>query len=205
MLHARIYIGEREENVRKHLMYAGLVAAGVLALAAASYARDDDNGARHIRAHLDGYHENPTLSTTGRGRFVATIRIDDDECPLPAPDNDCIKYKLVYSGLEGGPAAAAHIHLGMPWVNGGVSAFLCGGGDKPPCPPGVVDEAVVEGVIDPADVIGPTGQGIAPGEFAELVRAIRAGATYANVHNEGRPGGEIRGQITVSNRQRSDH
>jgi hypothetical protein len=176
-------------NVRKQLMYAGLVAVGVVALAAVPYARDDDDarGARHVRAHLDGYHENPTLSTTGRGRFVA--RINDDA--------RTIEYRLVYSGLEGGPAAAAHIHLGMPWVNGGVSAFLCGGGDKPPCP---AEGTAVEGVIDEADVIGPVGQGIAPGEFDELVRAIRAGATYANVHNEGRPGGEIRGQIHSSKR-----
>ncbi len=34
-----------------------------------------------------------------------------------------------------------------------------------------------------------------PGEFDELVSALRAGATYVNVHTDGRPGGEIRGQI----------
>jgi len=53
----------------------------------------------------------------------------------------------------------------------------------------------VTGVIDAADVIGPAGQGIAPGEFNELVRAIRSGNTYANVHTNMYPGGEIRGQI----------
>ena len=31
-------------------------------------------------------------------------------------------------------------------------------------------------------------QGIAPGEFGEMVDAIRAGATYVNVHTTGRPG-----------------
>ena len=51
------------------------------------------------------------------------------------------------------------------------------------------------GTITPADVIGPAGQGIAPGEFAEVVRAIRNGAVYANVHSTLRPGGEIRGQL----------
>jgi hypothetical protein len=73
-----------------------------------------------------------------------------------------------------------------------VSAFLCGGGTKPVCPPA---GGTVTGMIFPSDVIGPTAQGIAPGEFEELVRAIRAGATYANVHTTGRPGGEIRGLI----------
>jgi hypothetical protein len=43
--------------------------------------------------------------------------------------------------------------------------------------------------------VGPTGQGIAAGEFAELVRAIKAGRTYVNVHTTKYPGGEIRGQI----------
>ena len=33
------------------------------------------------------------------------------------------------------------------------------------------------------------------GEFAELVRAMRAGVTYANVHSDRWPGGEIRGQL----------
>jgi CHRD domain len=44
-------------------------------------------------------------------------------------------------------------------------------------------------------VIGPAGQGIAPGEFAELVAAIRAHATYVNVHTNVRTGGEIRGLV----------
>ena len=42
---------------------------------------------------------------------------------------------------------------------------------------------------------GPAGQGIAPGEYEELLRAIRAGATYANVHSTKYPGGEIRAQL----------
>jgi hypothetical protein len=33
------------------------------------------------------------------------------------------------------------------------------------------------------------------GEWEELLRAIRAGVTYVNVHTTGRPGGEIRSQI----------
>jgi hypothetical protein len=47
----------------------------------------------------------------------------------------------------------------------------------------------------PSDIEGPTTQGIDAGEFAEVVAPIRAGATYANVHTDLVPGGEIRGQL----------
>jgi hypothetical protein len=39
------------------------------------------------------------------------------------------------------------------------------------------------------------GQGISAGQFAEILRAIRAGFTYANVHSLKFPGGEVRGQL----------
>ena len=55
--------------------------------------------------------------------------------------------------------------------------------------------ATVTGTITPADVIGPAGQGITAGQFDELVAAIRAGVTYANVHSSLYPGGEIRAQL----------
>ena len=51
-------------------------------------------------------------------------------------------------------------------------------------------------------MVGPSGKGIAPGEYAELLRAIRSGVTYANVHSTLHPGGEIRAQIE---RGGSDH
>ena len=88
--------------------------------------------------------------------------------------------------------SAAHIHLGARATAGGVSAFLCGGGGQPACPPG---GGTVTGTITPANILGPAGQGIADGEFDELSGAMRAGATYANVHTAQFPGGEIRGQI----------
>ncbi|MGH3084468.1 MAG: CHRD domain-containing protein [Gaiellaceae bacterium] len=54
---------------------------------------------------------------------------------------------------------------------------------------------MVTGVIDAADVTGPAGQGIAAGELTEVIRALRAGAVYANVHTSKYTGGEIRGQV----------
>jgi hypothetical protein len=168
--------------MRRFGLYAALVGALLLALGVGSYALAD-GGKKNLKAdELTGYQENPDISTTGTGSFKATI---DDAAQT-------ITYELTYSGLEGGAAFAAHIHFGKRAVNGGVSAFLCGGGDKPACP---AMAGTVNGVVDAADVIGPAGQGIAAGEFAELVAAMRAGHSYVNVHTPTWPGGEIRAQV----------
>ena len=129
-------------------------------------------------ARLTGFQETPSISTRGRGHFEAWI------------EHDRIDFKLSYDNLEAS-VAVAHIHLGQRHTAGGVGAFFCGGGNKPACPP----SGTVTGTIAAADVLGPANQGIAPGELHELVRAMRAGATYANVHSNQFPGGEIRGQI----------
>lgn len=167
--------------MRKVWIYSVLVGALAIALGAGSWATAG-GGKKNVDADLDGTSEPPVVSSTGTGTLEATI--DDDA--------DTISYTLSYAGLEGTTTLFAHIHLGQRSVNGGVSAFLCGGGDKPPCTP---TSGTISGVIDPLDVIGPTGQGLAPGEFDELVQAIRAGDTYANVHTNKHPGGEVRGQI----------
>jgi hypothetical protein len=173
--------------MRKLVLAVFLVAGAVtFVLASAALADDDDGGT--FRATLNGYHEvtggpgasTGSVSTIADGRFRAKLR------------NGVLEYTLTYSNIEGGTATQAHIHFAEEHVGGGVIAFLCGGGDKPPCPtPG----GTVTGTIDPADVIGPADQGIEPGSFSELVRAMRAGATYVNVHSTRWPEGEIRGQI----------
>src|SRR5216117_4031558 len=153
-------------------LLAGLALTSLLYVSVAG--ADDE---RHrVKANLSGFQETPsTLSTPGSGRFTA--KIDDDA--------QTIDYRLSYEGLEA-PAIAAHIHLGARATSGGVSAFLCGGGNKPACPPA---GGIVTGTITPADIIGPTAQGIAPGEFAEVVRAIRNGAVMVST-----PGSLVKGK-----------
>jgi hypothetical protein len=158
-----------------------VVLAAATAVLAVPLTTQADREGRSFKASLNSFREVPSLSTTGRGEFRA--RIVDDET---------IAYELSWSGLEGTDVLAAHIHLGQPGVIGGVIAFLCGG-DKPACPD--ASSAAVTGEIAPENVAGPEAQGIAPGEFAEVLRALRAGAVYANVHTDIFPGGEIRGQV----------
>ncbi len=134
------------------------------------------------KADLLGFDEVPSVSSTGTGEFRAKI----DE------RNQIIEYELSYENLEGTATNAAHIHIGQESVNGGVVAFLCGGGGKPPC---TATSGSFSGTIVVADIVAVTAQGIAAGEWAEVVRAMRAGKIYANVHTNKHPGGEIRGQV----------
>lgn len=173
-----------------HIRVRLAVAVGVMgAMAVAGTAAVAGGGSKQLRASLHGYEEVPVVSTAGRGNFRATV----------TPSGDGFAYRLTYSGLEG-DVTQAHIHFGQPAVNGGISVWLCSNLNPPgstppgtqPCPP---PPATVTGTIGPGNVVGPTSQGIAPGEMAELMRAIRAGVTYANVHSSLFPGGEIRGQI----------
>jgi hypothetical protein len=134
------------------------------------------------KADLSGYEEVPAISSTGTGSL--RLKVNDAD--------QLIEYELSYENLEGTTTSAAHIHLGQKSVNGGVIAFFCGGGGTDPCTPG---SGTFSGTIGPANVIGPTAQGIAPMEFAEVLQALRAGKIYVNVHTNKHPGGEIRGQV----------
>ena len=138
---------------------------------------------------LSGYNETPsTLSTTGSGWFRA--KIDDNA--------QKIEYTLHYEGLEGN-VTQAHIHLGRPALTGGIMLWLCGTASNPGpagtpvCPAGT--EGTVSGTLAAAQVVGPTTQGVEVGAFNEAVAAIRAGATYANVHSTKYGGGEIRAPL----------
>ena len=161
------------------------IGATVLAVAATGAAAVAGGGGK-TKARLSGFEEVPAIVTDGEGKLKLNIN----------KSTPSIDYELSYSGLEGGNVRFAHIHIGQRTANGDVVVFLCGGGRKPPCPP----SGTVTGTITPADIVPPdaTPQGVeapTPEEFADLIRAIRAGVTYANVHSSKFPGGEIRAQL----------
>jgi hypothetical protein len=177
--------------MRRRAIVAALVAGGILAaLGIAAFAVAGGDKSQVQSDELTGYQEGAGVSSSGTGSFRA--RIDDD--------GETITYELRYSGLST-PATQSHIHFGNRYTVGNISAFLCtnlgnGPAGTPACPPGTTEEAVVTGTITSAGVTGlAASQGIAAGEVGELVRAIRAGVTYANVHTSTFPPGEVRGQI----------
>ena len=159
----------------------------VSSVGSAALADDTDSSRNFIRVELTSLQEDPlALSTTGSGEVRLFINERTQE----------ITYRLSYEGIESN-VLQAHIHIGNRSQSGGVSVFLCsnlgnGPAGTPACPSPAGE---VTGTLTAASVIGPTGQGIPAGAFDELVRAIRAGATYANVHSMTFQGGEIRGQL----------
>jgi CHRD domain len=137
-----------------------------------------------LAAPMNAVNEIPLCFSFGSGTFIVVI-----------PDEQSMNYQLTYQNLSPN-ILFAHIHFGSANQTGGVSTFLCGGGTKPaPCPSSPPGSGTVTGTIVAADIVGPTSQGIAQGEFTELLIALRLGLTYANVHSDICPGGEIRGQI----------
>lgn len=154
-----------------------------------------------IHARCDGYQVVSSQSSTG----TATFRAKVDRV------NKTIQYTLSYSNLEG-DIIQSHIHFSRPGSNGGIVLFLCtNAGNTPasatPAPlcPGT-REGTVTGTLQASDVVylpfgnqfppPPNGtQGISPGDFDDVVRAIDAGATYVVVHTKAQPSGELRGQI----------
>ncbi|HKV33777.1 MAG TPA: CHRD domain-containing protein [Pyrinomonadaceae bacterium] len=154
-------------------------------------------GFKRISEFLTSYEEVPSVSSTGNGEFNAQI----------SKDGSRIDWELSYEDLEGA-VQQAHIHIGNVGVNGGISVFLCtnlgnGPAGTQPCP---APPAKISGTIFAADVspnIPATAaartQGLNTGEIGELIKAMRAGATYVNVHSTLWPGGEIRSQIDGNN------
>ena len=158
--------------------------------------------AQEIHAHADGFQVVSSQSTTG----TATFRAKVDRV------SKTIEYELSYHNLEG-DVIQSHVHFSRPGSNGGIVLFLCtNAGNTPasatPAPtcPGPRD-GTVTGTLHASDVVylpfgnqfppPPNGtQGISPGDFDKVVRAIDAGAAYIVVHTKAQPTGELRGQIS---------
>lgn len=171
-------------------------AALTLGLSTLAAAHDMENP--HAHAILRSYEEVPAVSSPAQGEFRAQFVPD----VAAIGGVGMIRWELRYMGLQEEWLEAV-IRFGQRGVNGNIVVILCTDlqtvpGFVPECPA----EGLVSGVITPDHVgNGAAGQGIEAGEFGELVRAIRAGVAYVNVHSSRFPTGEIRGQIFTNRRQ----
>jgi CHRD domain len=162
------------------LLFLGLLAVSALP----GHAQNQGGTAT---ARLRGFEEVPALSTPGNGTFNATINEEGTE----------MTYELTYANAEGN-VTQAHLHFAQKGVNGGIMVFLCTNlGNGPPgtqpCP---LDSGTITGTIQAGDVVnGAAAQGVAPGELFSVLRGIRGGVVYVNVHSDVFPGGVMRGQL----------
>lgn len=146
-----------------------------------------DSGGK-LSTKLRPIEEVPALSSLVGGVFNATI----------SDDNTHISYTFSYKLVT---PTQAHIHFAQAGVNGGIMIFLCSNlGNGPAgtqaCP---AAPAVISGTIEADDVIGgAAAQGIAVGNFAAALKAMRAGVAYVNLHSPTYPGGEGRGQLVYT-------
>lgn len=142
-----------------------------------------------LKANLLGREEVPPLFTAGKGTFTATI----------VDGADLINWQINFSQTTGN-ITQAHLHFGQAGVNGGIMVFLCTNLGNGPVGTQTCPSAggSISGSLSPADIVGPTSQGMTVGNFFALTKALRQGTSYVNVHSDLFPGGEIRGQIKVT-------
>lgn len=134
-------------------------------------------------AKLNGGNEVPPNSSQTTGRFYGIFK------------KETLYYKLVLENITG--LTVAHIHLGQPGVNGPPVAFLYG----PVGPSGLLCKVEIRGKIRSCDLVGP----LVDDCIDALLREMKDGNTYVNVHTEEFPGGVVRGQIEKDRHKNKHH
>ncbi len=166
------------------------IGLSVLTLMALFLLVDPASAGEQMAARLRGFEEVPAISSVGGATFRATI----DETA------GTISWTMSYGPLNGA-ITQSHIHFAQKGVSGGIFVFLCSNlGNGPAgtqaCPP---PPATISGTIGASDIINSaSAQGIQAGDFVPVLRAIKTGTTYVNIHSNKYPAGEIRGQVVFS-------
>lgn len=163
-----------------------LLVLGVLIVLAAAPALAQGGS---IVAKLRGFDEVPAVAVPNGGTFTADV----------SADGSAIDWELTFTMPEGS-ATQGHFHFGQRGVNGGVVVFLCSNlGNGPAgtqaCP---AHGGTISGTIHAADILPVSGQSSAAGDMPSLLKEIRSGIVYANVHSDQLPAGSIRGQLVFT-------
>ncbi len=127
------------------------------------------------KAELSGGAVVPQVTTTAKGTAEFETTMDGKE----------LKYKLTVEDIEN--VSAAHIHIAKKGKNGPPVAGLFAGPKKE----GKFGGTLGEGTITDKDLVGP----MAGKTIKDLIKALRSGELYVNVHTDKYPDGELRGQI----------
>ncbi len=126
-------------------------------------------------AKMSGKEVVPVVETMATG--VADFNLSKDGKELT--------YSLRLTDIEN--VTAAHIHGAVMGKNGGPVAGLFAGPKKD----GKFSGEIAKGTITDKDLIGP----LSGKTVGDLVKMIKDGGAYVNVHTEKYPDGEVRGQI----------
>jgi hypothetical protein len=134
---------------------------------------------RNFVAPLSGRQEVPPVDTRATGVANFWLSADGDE----------LRFRVNVGNIHN--VTQAHIHLAPAGQNGPVVAWLYPEGPPPQLIPGRSSGPLASGVLTDDDLVGP----LLGADLEDLVKAMRAGDTYVNVHTSQFPPGEIRGQI----------
>jgi hypothetical protein len=184
------------------LLFLGLFGAGSLVIVSQSFAQAN-NTDTDTDANTNANNNNDNDDNIDNNNVeYSTVLSGDEEVPpvntqatgiadfSPSNNGDSIDYTITATDIE--EVTAGHIHFGIEGQNGPVAATLFEF-DSPQ------DEVSESGTINSDDLMGPL-EGM---QISDLVDAFNDGNTYANIHTQQNPNGEIRGQ-TISEELQED-
>ena len=141
------------------------------------------DGGDEFAAILTGKEEVPPVTTDASAVAFFTLNADGT-----------LSYELRATGPIQ-DATQAHIHIGGRGQNGPVVLFLFG--LNPLGQDFQAGDIIGRGTVSNANVLGRPN--FAP-SISNLVQRIRQNRAYVNLHTLARPGGEVRGQVVVTDR-----
>lgn len=150
----------------------------VLVIALAMFSTASANNRTFI-AKLSGSQEVPANSSVAHGHALFFVSRDGTE----------LRYKLFVGQIQN--VTQAHIHVGMPGVNGPVVLFLYPSAPPAQLIPGPFNGPLNMGTATAANLTGP----LAGQPMSVLVDLLISGGAYVNVHTSQFPPGEIRGPV----------
>lgn len=132
-----------------------------------------------FEANLAGKNQVPAVQSSATGQAMFQL----------SPDGKTLSYTLSVKGIDN--VTMAHIHMAPMGKDGPPVAWLYGDKMHPATKKGMFSGTLAKGTITAAQLAGP----MKGKPLSDLVKTIRDGNAYVNVHTMAHPAGEIRGQI----------